>query len=348
MKRGKKKRKLWLIPVIIIAVLAVVIIGGYALFNSYYRLSHYVKKTDSIPENPNAESMVESTGLTDSEISTISAEAAAASDIELPNDEHVYNLLLVGVDRRDASWYGNSDAMILLSINRDTKTIHMTSFMRDLYANIPGHGVRKLNAACAYGGCPLLVKTIEENYRVNIDNYAWVDFNGMVSIIDAAGGVDIDVTEAEIKYLNSYSKSMCDAAGVDYTQHQVTSAGRQNLDGYEAVGYARIRYVGNSDYQRTERQRTVLTQLMGKMKAMSTGELNSFVQTILPYVTHDIAQSTLIGMITQVPAMLNYDLVTSRVPYDGMFHSQGEILVPDMEATISRLQEEIYGDSSSS
>lgn len=343
MKRKKKKRKLWLIPVIIVAVIVIVLIGGYAVFNSYYRLSNYVKTPESISENPQAASIVESTGLTESELGTISAETKVSSDIALPDNENVYNLLLVGVDRRDASWYGNSDAMILLSINRDTKTIHLTSFMRDLYANIPGHGIRKLNAACAYGGCPLLVRTIEENYKVNIDNYAWVDFNGMASIIDAAGGVEIDVTAAEVPYLNGYAKSMCDSAGVDYTQHQVTAAGTQTLDGYEAVGYARIRYVGNSDYQRTERQRTVLMKIIGKMREMGTGELSDFIQKILPYVTHDIPQTTLLGFIPQVPAMLNYDVVTSRVPYDGMFHSQGEILVPDMEATITKLQEEIYG-----
>ncbi len=348
--RGKKshgkKKKRWLVPTVILVVFALLLGGAYAVFYNYYKLSNYVGKSDSITDNPNA--VVDSTGLTSDQEATLASEITdSTDDIALPNDSNVYNLLLVGVDRRDTSWSGNSDSMILLSINKSTKTIHMVSFMRDLYANIEGHGVRKLNAACAYGGLPLLVKTIESNYKVDIDNYAWVDFADMVKIIDAIGGVTLDIKDNEVALVNGYSKSMCDAAGVDYTQHQISGAGTIACDGYEAVAYARIRYVGKSDYQRTERQRTVLTKMMEKMKGMNAAELNSFVREILPYVTHDISQTTLLGLITEVPSLLKYSVVKDRIPFDGHFTTQGEILVPDMSYTIQKLQDELYRNGKS-
>ena len=153
----------------------VVLVGVYAVINHYYSKSNYVSD-DKITINKSTEVETESTGLTDEETDALQSEILnETQDIELPNNNNVYNILLIGVDRRDKTWYGNSDSMILMSINKDTKQIHMTSFMRDLYANIPDVGVKKLNAACAYGGGPLVVRTIEDNMLMKCaDSVMWM------------------------------------------------------------------------------------------------------------------------------------------------------------------------------
>ena len=307
---GKKKKKFGWVNVltILLVVVLVVLVGVYAVINHYYSKSNYVSD-DKITINKSTEVETESTGLTDEETDALQSEILnETQDIELPNNNNVYNILLIGVDRRDKTWYGNSDSMILMSINKDTKQIHMTSFMRDLYANIPDVGVKKLNAACAYGG-------------------------------------ELSPSDDEIRVANQYVDEMCRLRNVDASAHQYTAGGEQHVDGYQAVAYARIRYVGNSDYQRTERQREVLSKMMQKMKSSSVTELSALADTILPSVTHNIDQSTLMTLIGELPTILSYEIVQSRVPYDDLYSSKGEMLVPDFAATISRLQTEIYGST---
>lgn len=342
-KKKNKRRKLVNILTIIMIIIVLILLGIYAVINHYYGKSNYVDDSE-IGINSSVET--ESTGITDEEAEQLQTEIIEQTgDITLPNDENVYNLLLIGVDRRDKTWYGNSDSMILMSINKDTKKVHMTSFMRDLYANIPGVGVKKLNAACAYGGGPLVVKTIQDNYKIPIDNYASVDFDAMVDIVDLVGGVEIDISSEEMRVANGYINEMCGLAGVDASSHQLTQSGPQLMDGYQAVAYARIRYVGNADYQRTERQREVLEKIMKKCSGLGVTELNDLANAVLPEVTHNIDQSTLLSLIGQLPTILSYEVVQSRVPYDGMFSSKGEMLVPDFTATIQKLQTDIYGNT---
>lgn len=342
-KKKNKRRKLVNILTIIMIIIVLILLGIYAVINHYYGKSNYVDDSE-IGINSSVET--ESTGITDEEAEQLQTEIIEQTDdITLPNDENVYNLLLIGVDRRDKTWYGNSDSMILMSINKDTKKVHMTSFMRDLYANIPGVGVKKLNAACAYGGGPLVVKTIQDNYKIPIDNYASVDFDAMIDIVDLVGGVEIDISSEEMRVANGYINEMCGLAGVDASSHQLTQSGPQLMDGYQAVAYARIRYVGNADYQRTERQREVLEKIMKKCSGLGVTELNDLANAILPEVTHNIDQSTLLSLIGQLPTILSYEVVQSRVPYDGMFSSKGEMLVPDFTATIQKLQTDIYGNT---
>lgn len=349
MRKDKKKKKWPTILIIILAVLAIVVAVCVGIFQHYYGMTQFEGKNAedvSVAENGSVPDGADSTGLTDSEAEALkkqNEEEAANADVSLPDDNNVYNLLLVGVDRRDTSWSGNSDSMILLSINKNTKKITMMSFMRDLYANIEGHGVRKLNAACAYGGCPLLVKTIEQNYKVHIDNYAWVDFNSMVQIVDAVGGLDLTISDAEAESANGSIREMCALMNKDASSELFTKGGNMHCDGIQAVAYGRIRHVGNSDYQRTERQRIIMTKIIQKARKMSLGELNSFASTVLPLVHHDIPAGTVLSLTTSAPAILKYDVVQSRVPYDDHFTVEKEILNPDMAYTISRIQEELYG-----
>lgn len=336
-----KKKK---IPLIIAIILVVLLLGAVAagafVFRSYYAKSNYVGD-QSIVLADTSEDTEELDQTQEDELRA----AAAAEEVEPLSGkdmEGIYNLLLIGSDRREDNWYGNSDVMILITLNSNTKKLYMTSFMRDLYADIPGVGVRKLNNAYARGGGPLLVETLESNYGVSIDNYASVDFGSMVSVIDILGGVDIEVEEEEVDLLNSYVANICQLQGKDPNSYRVTSSGMLHLNGIQAVAYQRIRYVGNADFERTSRQRRVLQAIFTQMKSLSIGEVNTLLNEILPLVTHNVDQMTMLKLVAQIPAILSYDAVENRIPYDGMYTSSHEILIPDMGQTIEDLRSTIY------
>ena len=336
----KKKKKRWKVIVgILLGVPAVLCIAAFAYLAHLYWLTHYESEEEiriysGVPDDPDGDYEGEDEDVTKplspEELEEIEAVMAGGgtniSDEGVMSSPDVYNLLLVGVDRRTRSWNGNSDAMVLLSLNEKNGTVKLVSFMRDLYANIPGYGVRKLNAACAIGGCPLLVKTIEQNYKVKIDNYAWVDFDGMKEVIDTVGGVDIHINEAEAKHLG--------IAGGAQDRH---------MNGTEALAYSRIRRIGNADYERTERQRRVLRNIMDKMKGMSAFGVVSFAETVLPLVNHNISGGKVASLLTKLPSAIKYPVTESRIPYQGMYVSKHEILCPNMSATVEKLQNELFG-----
>lgn len=272
------------------------------------------------------------------EAATEEAEADGMAQSVLPNGREVYNVLLIGSDRRDDSWNGNSDVMIVMSVNAGNQKLSLTSFMRDLYADIPGHGVHKLNYAYAVGGAKTLMATLEDNYDLEIDNYAVVDFETMAKVVDLVGGVEIEVSDAECKVLNDYLTSM-DAAD-DYLQ----GGGTYVLNGNQSVAYMRIRYVGNNDYERTQRQRDVLSVIFASMQKLDAEQLTELVDEILPNVENDITPVDMIRLMALLPNIGEYELSESRIPYDGLFTSQNEMLVPDFAQTKERLHEELYGE----
>lgn len=339
-----EKKKNWKkIILIAAAVLAAAFGIVYFAFQHYYGYSMFVRDDDvelnyELLSADDAilkgyEGELESE-LDTSQIKKISEEEAAGT----------YNLLLLGVDRRDEDWYGNSDSIILVTVNYDAKKIFLTSFMRDLYAEIPDRGVMKLNVAHAIGGGPLIVETLENTYGVAIDNYARVDFNSMTDIIDALGGVDIEMSDEEAKSANKSIKEMCKLQGKKYKKNKLKSGGKLHLNGIQAVAYSRIRKVGNSDYERTERQRKVLTEMIKNAKSLKFREISQLLNQVLPLITHNVDQLTMVKLIAGLPEMMEYEIVTDRVPYDGMYHSQGELLVPDLEETVAKLQETLYAD----
>ncbi len=244
--KKKKNRAIRIIGIAICvaAVLALVVVAaGYFLIIHYYNLTDYESEDDiSTMDLAEAEELfgedIDSADAAD--LSSAAEELSSlAEEIDIAESGDVYNILLVGVDlRAGETWNGNSDSMILVSINSAKKTIYLTSFMRDLYAEIPGVGTYKLNRAFAVGGGPLLVQTIEENYRISIDAYAWVDFYDMIDIIDLIGGIDIEVSADEVEVANSYIKEMATGIGLDASDYYLTSEGTLHLNGMQAVEYA--------------------------------------------------------------------------------------------------------------
>ncbi len=275
----------------------------------------------------------EQSGLTGEEEQPGTAEQSGLTEQE--EQTGTQNILLIGSDHRNDSWNGNSDVMILATIRQEEQRIILTSFMRDLYADIPGHGVHKLNYAYAVGGAELLEETLTDNYEIEIDNYAVVDFDSMADIVDIVGGVTMEISDAECKWLNGYLNSM--EAWDDY----LPGGGTYLLNGNQAVAYMRIRFVGNNDYERTQRQRDILKGIFAGAGALEADQLLELAGELLVETEHDFSPMDMMSLLALVPQLPDYELEESRIPYDDLFYSQNEMLVPDFEATIERLHEDL-------
>lgn len=251
--------------------------------------------------------------------------------------ENIVNILLVGQDRRSYENYRTrSDAMILCTFNKASKTITLTSFMRDMYVTIPGYKSQKINAAYAFGGMSLLKETLAVNFGINVDVCLEVDFDGFTKVIDIVGGVDISLNEKEVPHLNGQNSSWNLQVGMNH------------LTGEQALAYSRIRYVGNADYERTERQRRVITALLNEAKSSSWTTLLSLMQEVLPSITSDTSGSDLIKYATDLFPLLNGEIVTQRIPVDGTFTSGsingvGDSLIIDFEANRAILRKTLMG-----
>ncbi len=332
---------------------------GHSLIGKMnYKADEDVQQYETLPEEALAvETEAERTGavLNESELSSLHAsmnQAQTDQGSDVIMDQSVYNIVLAGVDRDDKTWNGNADSVMLVSLNNDKKRASVISLMRDTYVEIPGHDYNKLNSAYAYGGGPLLCDTIEENFRIPVERYAAVDFENLVDIVDALGGVELEWTANEIEVANGYIKDMCERVlDISYEEHAIMDEpGLLLSDGVQAVAYARNRFVGNSDYTRTQRQRYVIQQMIEKIKTLSSTQLLSFVQEVLPLVTHNLPEDEIWSLVWDAPAILKYDIVMDRVPYDGQYDEievdgQG-MLVPHWDTTIMQMHQTIYGDGS--
>ena len=216
------------------------------------------------------------------------------------------NFLLIGRDWHSEGENGRSDAMILCTVDTGTKQVTLTSFLRDIYLKIPGHGSSRLNASYSWGGSALLNETLAENFGITVDVNLEIDFDGFETMIDCLGGVDITLTEREAKYLNN---------GYGWTLEE----GTNRLDGPQALAYSRIRYL-DSDFVRTERQRNVLIALMGKYQTASMQELLRVTDIFLDHSTSDHTDEELLSYALEFHTMLDSCTIqTHRVPADGTY-----------------------------
>ena len=255
-----------------------------------------------------------------------------------------YDILLIGVDRRDESWYGNSDVNILVTVNNQKHTIYLTSFLRDLGVEIPGIGLRKLNAACANGGPELALETLSTCFDLDINNYAMVDFNSMRDIVDAVGGIDIELDDDEVVVANDYILTMCEANGDDFEEHKIACSGLVHLDGYQAVGYCRNRFTGSeNDFGRTERQRKVIGAIADRLRDEGMLEAAATALKIMPALQSDIGPMDMFGLIGMAGSAISYEVKEQHIPYDGSYTVQDELLIVDMEETTRLLHETLYG-----
>ena len=257
--------------------------------------------------------------------------------------ENWINILLLGTDVRDTTSYGRTDSMIVLSVNLSTKEAKLTSFMRDIWVDIEGHGEAKLNSACVYGGPDLIMSTINENFGLNLKYYALVNLNCMADIIDMLGGIRLDVTEAERDALNKGLFDLSSMSGME----KLEDYGEQVLlNGNQAVAFARIRLI-DSDYRRTERQRTVLTTIAKRLQEENAITLVGVITNMLQYVETNMSL-TQVMTLANVGLQMNMDAIEEfRIPADNTYEAgtfDGVWCIkPNFSENTKLLKEFIYG-----
>lgn len=251
-------------------------------------------------------------------IQTVSEALVAEED--LYRQDGVTNILLLGTDNRSHSIKGSrSDVIILLSINEHTSQIVMTSILRDTCVRIPGRsGLDKINAAHAYGGAALTVKTVETNFGVDIDRYIVINFYAFMDIVDALGGMRLSVTESERLVMNRYIQEINGYLGLHADSGKLYKTGDNLLlTGKQVLCYVRNRDTGNGDFTRTERQRIVLEKLIDECRNSGVTTLIEVAEAAAAYVTTNYTESEIISLAANAIDYLDYEIVSSRLPVDG-------------------------------
>lgn len=244
---------------------------------------------------------------------------------------NVYNILLIGTDKEE-NGASRSDTMILVTIDKNDKKIKFTSFMRDLWVEIPGHESGRLNSAFTVGGPELLMTTISENFDIYIDNYLLVDFEMFQKLIDSLGGISVDITQKEAEFINK-------------TTHATVEPGINTLNGDYALIYCRIRKL-DSDFMRTQRQRKVMNAIVDKIKSQNIFTTVSSASDILPLITTDMNAFLMTYKIFSSVSAITYSTDQIRIPADGAYKNKtinGQaVLVPDTEQNINIIKDFIY------
>ena len=268
------------------------------------------------------------------------------SDMEIKRNKKILNILLIGSDTINSGERGRSDCMILVTINKDTKKIVATSFLRDIYLQIPGENNNRLNASYAYGGADLLMETMKDNFKIQIDRYVLVDFSAFIEIIDVIGGITLEVEEAELDIINEIMQVNSEDTKENINTDNLTKLGTCQLNGDQALSYARNRSSVNGDFDRTNRQRKVLAAIYEKVKNLNFLELNKLFNTILPQVTTNFTESGIFKQLLSIPAYTNYNMEQWSVPMEGTYTNMRirnmAVLGIDFEENIEEIQHRLY------
>lgn len=263
-------------------------------------------------------------------LNKINYENVTANEIEI-NDgvEEVLkgytNIALLGLDAQDATFTNSrSDCIMIISINNDTKEVKIASVYRDTYLNIDGHGLDKVTHAYAFGKAPLALSAINKNLDLDITEYVTIDFDSVINIVDAMGGVEITVTSAEASQIPG-----------------ISAAGTYNLTGTQALAYGRIRKI-DTDYARTERMRNVVIKVFEKAKKLSLTQLNSLIDQLLPEVTTNISQTEILSYASKIGG---YNVTDSfGWPYEVRgYKGVAWYAAPvNLEANVKKLHEQLF------
>lgn len=301
-KRGKAKTALCVIAAAIVAFAVITAFGAAFLLGSY-------------------------------EPSVLESNAYVTSDM-LKSESAVKNILLMGVDNTDLNSDSRSDSMILLSVDTLHMKLKLTSFMRDMFVEVPGYGKTKLTHACQYGGAQLTVDTIEMNFGIKIDAYAKIGYEFLADLVDGLGGItvpEIDKTESAALYR--------EGARIDPGEHI-------KLNGKEAVAYCRIRK-GQSDFQRTERQRETITLIVKKALRTNPLRLLKIASDVISEMDCSIPKSDVLPLAVKMLPCLFSEIKQQQIPAEGEWWNDTvsgmAVLQIDLEANKSILDAFIYG-----
>lgn len=308
-----------ILMVLLSLILVLLIVAALALNYFFGRISRYdeqeTQPTETIEEFFETDETVEGQ-------ETVDPDSVEWEKVEVVEKE-IINILLIGQDARPGETRARSDSMILVSLDEETGKIQLTSFMRDLYVQIPGYQDNRINSAFALGGPDLLDNTIKENFGVEVDGNVEVNFEAFVEIIDILGGVDIEVTSAEANYMRQNGVS--------------AKEGMNHFSGSAALAFARVRSLSGGDYARTERQRRLIQAVLNGLSDIGVTEMLTLVNKVLPYVTTDLTDAQIIEYAT---AGLNAlaksgEVKSTRIPQDDAHYPATirgmSVLVPDLK-----------------
>lgn len=259
--------------------------------------------------------------------------------------KNIINILLIGSDWRPGQSWQLSDTMILCTINKEAKTATLTSFMRDMYVKLPNYngmvcGYNRINCCYSLGGMGMLDQCLLENFGVAVDHNVEVKFDDFASVVDLVGGVDVELTKAEVNYLKQNF-------GWDLPE------GENHLDGEKALAYSRIRKI-DSDFYRTARQRTVITAMADNIRDLSLTQLNTLAQEIIPLVTTDMSNEEILKYVVELaPLLPDLTINSLRIPADDAYSGANKgteeapmhVLVPNLEKNRALLREVLGEDA---
>lgn len=273
------------------------------------------------------------------------------SKLEAYHDTGPYtNIALFGADAREGGIDkgANTDTMIIASIKNKTKEVRLVSVYRDTLMQQKDGTYFKANSAYHKGGGEEAIAELNRNLDLDIKNYVCVNFAAMIKAIDAVGGIEVDVQEEEISYINGYATEIIKVTGIP--SEGVFHAGKQILNGVLATAYARIRYTEGGDFKRTERQRYILSELLKKAKKLSVSELQALADEIMPMISTSFSATDILSLAVNLP---KYELIDAKgFPFEVTTKTnprglEGDFVVPvDLSANVKELHEYLFDNNS--
>ena len=313
-RRRKRRVAVLVIELVILCVLGVVAFGMFKLD----KLNHTVFNEDSILNN----------GV---------------------NQEGFKNIALFGTDNRAGETSGvRSDCIIVASINTNTKEVKMLSVYRDTMLQQADGTYDKANSAYATGGAEAAINMLNKNLDLDITDYVTVNFLALADAVDLLGGIELDLTEEEVVHMNNYCVETSEITGKDYERIEPEVAGTYQLNGVQAVSYARIRYTAGGDFERTSRQRLVIEKLVEKAKSADLGTINKVIDAVFPEISTRFSSTEIIGLAADV---FNYELgensgfpFTPETPESIPGYSGSYVVAAGLADNVRQAHEFLFGD----
>lgn len=267
---------------------------------------------------------------------------------EVQHEEGYTNVALFGLDSRenDLGKGNRSDTIMIASLNNDTKEVKLVSIYRDTLLELDDGSYNKANAAYAFGGPEGAVSLINRNLDMNIEKYVTVNFNALVDVIDAVGGLDLELTHDEVVHMNNYCVETSKVTGKSYEKIEPEVEGTYHLNGVQAVSYSRIRYTAGGDFKRAERQRLVLQKIADKVQNMSVGTVNKIIDSVFPQISTNFTLAEIIGYAKN---LTKYKLGDSiGFPADNttdMLNEVGSVVIPDtLSSNVMEVHKFLFGN----